>query len=343
VANAVLRHAPNSIVLLLLPLLVLAPPAGPPAAGALEETRPGTQAGVPGPSGPDSPEDPAAAPARLARMLGWSGFAPGAYALQFAAYGGTGGSFQADRFFVQAGASYAPDLLRSVSLALGYGFDGFRFSGAGGLAALRPWKTVHTFGASLPGRWGLDERWTLLAIPMARVAAEDGATVKDAWLGGGIVGFTYRFGDRLMLGPGIGVMTEIEDTPSVFPVLLVEWKITEKLRLATGRGVGATLGPGLALSYAATRKWSFSLGGRYERLRFRLDGDGPSPNGVGEGRSFPLYTSVTYGFFPVWSVSLLAGVQLAEEQRLEGPQGNLIAREFYDPAPFVGLGFGARF
>ena len=106
--------------------------------------------------------------------------------------------------------------------------------------------------------------------------------------GGGFVGVSWRINDRLTIGPGIGVISEIEDSPTVFPVLLIDWKITESLVLATGSGVGATLGPGLVLRYMATDKWSFYLGGRYEKLRFRLNADGPSPTGVGEDKSFPL-------------------------------------------------------
>ena len=328
------------LLLLLLVVLVRAP-----SAGAQAGAPPGGRAGAPTPErpAPEALEDASAVPAYIARMLGWTGFVQGGYVHRFATRGEDGGSSRVDRFFVQAGVTYMPDLLRSVSLALGYGFDGFRFSGDSGLAGLRPWATVHTFSVSLPVRWGFAERWTLFAIPTVRAAAEDGARVKDAFLGGGIGGFTYRFGDRLTLGPGIGVMTEIEDAPSVFPVLLVDWKITEKLSLSTGRGAGASLGPGLLLSYTANRKWSFSLAGRYERLRFRLDGDGPSPGGVGEDRSFPLYASVTYSFFPMGRVSLLAGVGLAGEQRMEDARGNRVARGSYDPAPFVGLSFSVRF
>lgn len=281
--------------------------------------------------------------ARRLRRLGWSGFTQGGYLHQFETQGDSGGSFSVSRFFVQAGASYAPDLRSSVSLALGYGFDDFRFAGSGGLPALRPWGTVHNARLSAPVRWGFDARWTLFVIPTIRMTAEGGADVEDALQGGGLVGVSYRFGDRLTLGPGIGVITEIEDTPTVFPVLLVRWKITERLLLATGRGVGATLGPGLVLSYTASRKWTFFLGGRYEKLRFRLDRDGPTPRGVGEDRSFPLFTGVTYSFFPMGRVSLVGGVELGEEHRLEDAAGKLMVKDFYDPAGFVGLNFNVRF
>jgi hypothetical protein len=262
---------------------------------------------------------------------------------QFETYSDGGGSFSVNRFFIQTGASYAPDFLRNVSLAAGYGFDSFQFSGSTGFAALRPWKTVHSFRISAPMRWGFNKRWTLFVLPTVRTALEDGAALKDSFMGGGFAGFTYRFGDRLTIGPGIGVITEIEDTPTVFPVLLIDWKISERFSLSTGRGMGATMGPGLVLSCKASKKWTVSLGGRIEKLRFRLNSNGPSPGGVGEDRSFPLFAGVTWRFLPMGRISLAGGVELGEEHRLFDPQGNLLAKEYYDPAGFVGLSFSMRF
>ena len=42
-------------------------------------------------------------------------------------------------------------------------------------------------------------------------------------------------------------------------------------------------------------------------------------------------------------ISLAGGVELGEEHRLEDPQGNLIAKEYYHPAGFLGLSFSMRF
>ena len=277
------------------------------------------------------------------RMLGWSSFAQGAYLHQFKTYNSGGGSFNVYRFFVQAGVSYAPDSLRRISLGFGYGLDAFGFDGNFGLPSLRPWKTVHTFRISLPLQWGFNNSWKLFVIPTFRTPLENGAKVKDALQGGGFVGVSWRISDRLTIGPGVGVISEIEDSPTVFPVLLIDWEITERLVLATGSGVGATLGPGLILRYLATDKWSFYLGGRYEKLRFRLNGEGPSPNGVGEDKSFPLYLGVTYKFYPMGMISLGGGVELGEEQRLEDPNGNLLVKQYYDPAAFLSLSFRARF
>jgi len=150
-------------------------------------------------------------------------------------------------------------------------------------------------------------------------------------------------GDRLIIGPGFGALTEIEDDVSLSPVLLIDWKITDRLRLETGRGLGATQGPGLILGWQVTDSWNLSVGGRYERLRFRLVDTGVAPKGVGEDRSFPVFGGATYTFSRKLRASLLIGMELAGELRLENENGNRITDSSYDPAPFGGLSFSYNF
>ena len=169
-----------------------------------------------------------------------------------------------------------------------------------------------------------------------------GASFSDTVTGGILGGFAYRFGETLTIGPGIGVVLQLEDNPTIIPILIIDWKITDKLSLETGRGQAATLGPGLTLNYRANDRWSAAIGGRYEKLRFRLDSSDSNPDGIGEDSSFPLFGSVTHRFNPKSSVSLVGGVELGGELRQEDENGDRIASENYDPAPFLGLTFNLR-
>lgn len=77
---------------------------------------------------------------------------------------------------------------------------------------------------------------------------------KKAMIGGLMTGFSYRFSDRLTIGPGIGVFNQIEDDATVVPILLIDWKITDRLSFGTGSGFAATLGPGVGLNYRLSNK-----------------------------------------------------------------------------------------
>ena len=276
---------------------------------------------------------------------GWSQFTRGGAVYQFDADIEDDASFTVTRLNLEAGTGYRWNRQNSVSLALGYTYDGYSFAQGKepGAFANEPWEDIHTFSLGIPIRYGINNEWSTFVIPSVRSTGESGASFSDTLTGGVLGGFAYRFGDRLTIGPGIGVISQLEESATVIPILIINWKITDKLSLETGRGQAATLGPGLTLNYRANDKWSAAIGGRYEKLRFRLDSSAGNPDGIGEDSSFPLFASVTHRFSPKSSVSLIGGVELGGELRQEDEKGNRIASENYDPAPFLGLTFGIRF
>lgn len=274
---------------------------------------------------------------------GWSTFLQGGYVHRFDTDIDDSGRFSIDRFFFQGGASYTPDPLKSLTLSLAYGREGYDFSGDTGFAGLRPWDDIDSWQVNAPIRWGLDRYWTLFAIPTLRATAESGADLGDGLSGGGLLGLSYRFSDRLTLGPGIGVLSQIEDDASVFPVLLINWSITDWLSLETGGGLAATRGPGLTLNWRASDRLGLFLGGRYEKQRFRLDGTGTAPEGVGEYSSIPVFFGVNYNLSRNAQARLVGGVELDGELRLEDRNGEPIAHEDYDNAGFAGLTFNLQF
>jgi hypothetical protein len=266
------------------------------------------------------------------------------YTKQFDSDLDSGGGFRADRAYTAVNLSYAFEKKRTVSFSLGYGFGGYDFYGQSGLAGLTPWKNIHSTSLSMPVRWTLDdERWTLFAVPTLRSSAEEGASFSSSIHGGGFLGLSYYIDEHLTIGSGIGVLSQIEDNPRVFPVLLIDWKISETLSLGTGRGEGATLGPGLFLTWQPDIRWSLSIGGRYEKFRFRLDDEGTAPRGVGEDRTFPLLISATCNLSRQAQINLSGGLLLGGRLRLEDEEGHEIDEQDYDPAPFFGATFRYRF
>jgi hypothetical protein len=270
----------------------------------------------------------------------WSTFIRGGYVYQFDTdLDNSNGSFTADRFFVQPGIRYAPDHTRSFSLAFGYGYDGYDFTGENSFGALQPWDDIHTFRLSTPIRFTKGQNWSFFIVPTLRVTGESGADLNDSLTGGGFAGFAYRLSERLTIGPGIGIISQIEDDASIFPVLIINWKITEALSLETGRGLGATLGPGISLNWRMTEQWHFSLGGRYENLRFRLDEKAEIPNGIGQDTSIPVFGGVTYNLNSSTRISLIGGFEMAGELQLEDHEGNVLEQQDYENAPFLGFSF----
>jgi hypothetical protein len=271
-------------------------------------------------------------------QTGWSTEVDGGAIYQFDTDLDEGGDYNATRAAIRATSRYQWQNDTSLGLSLEYGFDGYDFNGDRGFAARDPWSDIHSFSISTPLRWNMGKNWRGFFVPTVRSTGESGASFGDTITGGGFAGAAYRFGERLIIGPGIGVISKIEDSASVFPIIIVNWMITDRLSLETGGGLGATLGPGLSLHYQATDRWRLTLGGRYETLRFRLDEDGRVANGVGEDKSFPLFLGARYEKGPL-ALNLIGGFEFGGELRLEDANGNKITDQSYDTGAFLGFTF----
>lgn len=255
----------------------------------------------------------------------------------------SGGDVSVDRLSASAGGARVFGGRWRIGGSVAYGEDRYDFSGNSGFGGLDPWRKIRELRISLPVQYFADEDWTYFAIPSVRFNAETGASLSDGQNGGVIAGAFYRVSDRLRIGPGLGAFTEIEDDASFFPIVLVDWKITDTLSLETGGGFAATRGPGLQLSWQHSPRWQFALGGRYEKVRFRLDDSGPAPKGVGQNEAIPLYALAEFAVTPDAKLSLIGGANLDAEMRLEDKSGDSVSRSDLSTTAFFGATFQAKF
>lgn len=254
-----------------------------------------------------------------------------------------GGSFRVNRFFVQTGPRFAMGEGSSLSLAFGYGFADYNFSDTSAFGEQQPWDDVNSFRISTPWRWKINKKWMSFVTPTLRYTGEQGVDLNDALTGGGIAAVYYRFSDRLSIGPGLGILTQLKDNTQVIPILAIQWEITDTLSLQTGRGVGATMGPGLTLSWRPGGDWIFSFGGRYEKLRFRLNDNKTAANGIGQDRSFPLFAGLEYRVNAKHRFALIGGLEVGGELSLEDNEGETIIEQDHDSAGFLGMAFRTGF
>ena len=280
---------------------------------------------------------------RRSERLGWGLETRVAALHQFAVGIDGGGHVAVDRLLVQANLRYSPKPRVPLTVSFGYRLDAFDFDGGGaGTLPARPWSQVHGVSVAVPLFVPISERWFVLAIPVVRTTVEDGAAWDDGLTFGGILGASYKVSERLRIGPGVGVFGQLEEDPSIVPVLLVDWSITPRLTLRTGRGLGATQGPGVFLEYRPSSCAAFALGGRYDKLRFRLDDHGLAPRGIGEESSLAVVLAARWQATRRLECNASVGVALLGRLRLEDRDGRLLVRDEHDAAPFVGLGFTLR-
>lgn len=269
----------------------------------------------------------------------WQTSAQGGFLSQLRTDTDSGSAFSVNRAIIGADLTRVFDRSRSIGLSLEYGYDGYNFDAA----AEDPWSDINSINLSLPIRWSLTGAWGLLAIPTIRSSSESGADFSDSLTSGFIGGVSYRFGDHLILGPGFGVIGQLEDDTSIFPILLIQWKITDQITFETGRGMGASQGPGLSLRWQATDAWEISLGARYERLRFRLADTALTPDFIGEDQGFPVYLGATYTFSKSSEISIYTGIRAGASLAIDTNTGASSTEADADPTPFAGFAWRQKF
>ncbi len=251
-----------------------------------------------------------------------------------------GGSFSVDRTFLRVGALYRFGDNGSVGLFASRGWLDYTFGGG----AAAPWTDVNDISVSIPIRFQTSPQLSFFAAPRLRFDYEDGASQSDGETYGAFLGAAWEVSERLSIGPAFGVFTQIEsDELNVFPALLIDWDITDRLNLSTGPTIGATQGPGLQLNYAMSDTVTVGLAGRYEDIRFRLNDTGPTPGGVGQDRSFPLVVTIDYSPNPGIGISGFAGAELGGRLSVEDATGTVVDVRDYDPAPIFGAAFRLAF
>lgn len=246
----------------------------------------------------------------------------------------SGGSFSTSRWYLE------PSLSKSFHPAFGYGLSvgvGQTFYDVDGSNGITGSIDVNELTISAPVRFPVSDNSFALFVPSFSYAGEAGADLGDASTWGLLGSVAWRLSPDLVIGPGVGVFTTLEDDVQVLPFLLINWSITERWSLSTGEGLAASRGPGLTLRYKASDDWTLGLVGRYEEFEFRLDDDHPTPEGTVTDRSIPLVATATWAPSDRVSLTGFAGYSYGGELELYDQSGAKLGRSDYDPAPLYGL------
>ncbi len=116
----------------------------------------------------------------------------------------------------------------------------------------------------------------------------------------------------LTIGPGIGLFSRLDRDTVVFPILVVDWDISEQWNLNIGGGLAASRGPGLALNYRLSDHWTLGFAARYKDSEFRLGPSTSAAGGIGRHQALPLVITAELqpgnrGKFAVFVGAELAG------------------------------------
>lgn len=251
-----------------------------------------------------------------------------------------GGSFSSARWFVDGGVVRMTSPRRSLGVTVGIGQSLYDFSERGLSADI----DINELTLAAPLRFAAGNAASVFAVPSLQYAGEAGVDAADGLTYGLLAGLSWRVSPGFSIGPGFGAFSAHDGDVEAFPILVIDWDITDRLSLSTGSGLAATRGPGLSLTYAATRAWSVGITARSETFEFRLDdADAAFPDAVGIDRSVPVVVSASYAPNPALRLTAFAGAATGGEVEFQDEDGNRLAREDYDPAALFGVAFTLRF
>jgi hypothetical protein len=244
--------------------------------------------------------------------------------------------------FTSIRGNWALDAHSSLGVGLRFDYEDWRFNGVSPLGGIQPWDQLYRAGISIPYSYTTDGGWRWTFSPTVEYSGESGASLSDSLEYGALVSAARRFHTGLTLGLGVGVYDRIEETRA-FPFLIVDWRITDRLRLTNPLSTGPAGPAGLEVSYTLGSGWEAGIAAAYRSFRFRLDENGAIPNGIGENQNVPLVARIGRKISDTLSFNFFVGATLAGNLRAEDQNGNRLYDVDRDPAALIGLSLAARF
>ncbi len=272
----------------------------------------------------------------------WRGFASVTPIHQADADIDRGGSFATTGALVRVGAAGRVGAATFAGVTLNYDYFDYSFSNPIAFGDTAPWSNVQRFGFGVPITRSLADGWAITVAPSFDWIGERGAKTGESFSWGAVFSATKSYDDGRRLGLGFGAFDRFDET-TVFPYIVVDWPLTDRMKLTNPAVAGPTGPAGLELRYRTDGGWDLGVGGAYRSIRFRLSDSGPVPNGVGEERGVPLFVRISRDLAPGASLSVYAGVIVAGSLRVEGSGGNALAREDFGTAPLVAATLSLRF
>jgi len=253
-----------------------------------------------------------------------------------------GGDYSADHLLLRGGISGDLGNGKRAGVTLNYDYSDYSFSNPAAFGGHAPWGNVERYGVSVPLSMALNDGWSVGIAPSVDWFGERGADSGESLSWGSLFTASKRYANGNRLGFGFGAFDRLEKT-SVFPMLLVDWKLAERWKLVNPLPAGPTGPAGLEIDYHLDSDWNVGFGAAWRSTRFRLSTANAVANGIGEERGAPVFLRGSRNFGKQAALNLYAGVITNGQLRLEDAAGNTLRKVDFDTAPFVGATFTLRY
>lgn len=249
----------------------------------------------------------------------------------------SGGSFELNGQSVGFGYSRPIAERSTLGLYIDYATETYNFGGASSFNALGESWDIERIGISVPFFSILDRQWVVRVSPSVEWAGETDADSSES-LSYGLTAFAIRsFGEGRALGFGAGVFRDVDDEVDPFPIIAVDWRLTDHWQLSNPFEAGI-LGPaGLQLTFQNHDSWSLSFGAVYRSTLFRLDNQGRAPGGFAENSATIAFINLEKQFESGVALNLFVTRLMNGRLELFNQLDRQIARSDYDDTTLFAL------
>lgn len=242
---------------------------------------------------------------------------------------------------LRAGVAARHKLSESVALRFGLSAEhsNYDFNDATGLVdgTDDPFDDVLIARLAAGFDYNFDENNTLFVTGFISSSGEGGADFSETITGGGVVGYSHRFGEKLSLGVGVVVSSRLEDSVQVIPVPIIRWQFAEKWLLQTGDDAM------IQLLYTPSEMWRVGIEGGWEQREFRLEDDGPLPSGVVTDSRIPVGLIGRYSPNKNFSIVGRVGLHVGSSLEFDNERGREVSDEDLESSVYGGLELVLRF
>lgn len=244
------------------------------------------------------------------------------------------GSLSVNRWDTDLTLAYSLSRSVQVTLALGSELSFYDIrSGEEFLAGSpSPISDAFIYNVSPGFRYAIDDTWSVIGGFTVQQSGEFDTDFDLGLTGGAFAAVRYKVSDTLAITAGLGGNTRLEDPAIVFPIIAVEWRITDRVRL-TPRPLG--IGLEADLDAAATLRATVEAGVRFRE--FRLAESNPLPSGIFTDTSVPIAFGLTWTPRRQFTLGVRGGFNVFQEIEIENSEGGTLSEIEIDPAPFVGV------
>ncbi len=225
-----------------------------------------------------------------------------------------------------------------------YGLDAYNFNLSGIVSP--PWQNVDTLQLASVLQWRMDDNWTIYGGGFLKMSADSDVALTQGTTGGILGGFNYKFSDTLSLGLGLAVVSQLQNSASVLPLITAKWQFADDWRLDVGLTDVATMGYGAVAKWHFNDAWDFGFGVQYHQSRFEIARPVGSPgvgNGVGQEKAASIFADATWHATPMVDVGGFVGFTAGGNLAVYDNHRDEIRGNNYDPAAILGVTGSIRF